>query len=59
MKVIVTGSRIINDPAVVERAIDESGFTITELVSGGARGVDRLAESVGTTPPRANQTVHA
>lgn len=44
MKVIIAGSRIITDYATVERAVRESGFTITELVSGGARGVDRLGE---------------
>ena len=44
MKVIIAGSRIITDYAVVLRAIRASGFGITELVSGGARGVDRLGE---------------
>jgi len=44
MKVIIAGSRIITDYATVERAIKVSGFPITELVSGGARGVDRLGE---------------
>ena len=44
MKVIIAGSRIITDYATVERAIKASGFPITELVSGGARGVDRLGE---------------
>lgn len=42
-KVIVAGSRIISDPALVERAIEESGFHITELVCGCADGVDTLA----------------
>jgi hypothetical protein len=44
MKVIVAGSRTIYDYAVVKDAIEKSGFEITELVSGGARGVDRLGE---------------
>ena len=44
MKVIVAGSRSVRDLAPVEEAIQQSGFQITELVSGGARGVDRLAE---------------
>lgn len=44
MNVIIAGSRIITDYAIVERAVRESGFRITELVSGGARGVDRLGE---------------
>lgn len=44
MKVIIAGSRGIRDYTVVEKAIASSGFTITELVSGTARGVDRLGE---------------
>lgn len=44
MKVIVAGSRSISDYDLVEQAIKESGFEITEIVSGCARGVDRLGE---------------
>ena len=44
MKVIVAGTRTIEDYEVVCKAIEESGFEITELVSGGARGVDKLGE---------------
>ena len=44
MKVIVAGSRDITDIGIVARAIGESGFKITEIVSGGARGVDYLGE---------------
>lgn len=44
MKVIVAGSRTISDCAVVSKAIAASGFEITEIVSGGARGVDLLGE---------------
>lgn len=44
MKVIVAGSRGVTDYALVERAIHESGFDVTEVVSGTARGVDRLGE---------------
>jgi len=44
MKVIVAGSRSIEDISVVRLAIEASGFEITELVSGGAIGVDSLAE---------------
>lgn len=43
MRVIVAGSREIADPAVVEQAIRESGFEITTLICGMARGVDLLA----------------
>lgn len=45
MRVIVAGSRDITDLAVVEQAIQKSGFHVTELVSGGAKGVDRLGET--------------
>ncbi|MEI6388155.1 MAG: SLOG family protein [Spirochaetota bacterium] len=44
MKVIVAGSRSITDLSVVEEAIHLSGFTITEVVCGDARGVDSLGE---------------
>jgi len=44
MKVIIAGSRGITDFSLVERAVNDSGFQITEVVSGGARGVDRLGE---------------
>ena len=44
MKVIIAGSRTITDYQVVEEAIKESGFNIVEVVSGKARGVDRLGE---------------
>jgi hypothetical protein len=44
MKVIVAGSRGILDYSIVEKAIKASGFEVTEIVSGGARGVDQLGE---------------
>lgn len=44
MKTIVAGSRDITEFYIVKQAIEDSGFEITELVSGGARGVDRLGE---------------
>jgi hypothetical protein len=46
MKIVIAGSRHIIDPSIVEKAIKESGFlgAISEIVSGGARGVDSLAE---------------
>ena len=46
MKVIIAGSRNITNKLLVTKAITESGFNITEVVSGCARGVDRLGESV-------------
>ena len=42
MRVIIAGSRTITDPLEVEKAINDSGFQITEVISGGAQGVDSL-----------------
>lgn len=44
MKVAIVGSRDITDYSIVKEAIQKSGFKITEVVSGGAKGVDTLAE---------------
>ena len=44
MKTIIAGSRDINDFQVVDHAINSSGFIITEVVSGTARGVDKEGE---------------
>jgi len=48
MKCIIAGSRSITDYVTLETAISESGFdtdgAIAQVVSGGARGVDTLAE---------------
>ncbi len=47
MRVIIAGSRTITNLATVEAAIKASGWrgSIAEVVSGGARGVDTLAEA--------------
>ena len=42
MKTIIAGSRTITDIQIVEEAINNSQFDITEVVCGGARGVDDL-----------------
>jgi predicted double-glycine peptidase len=44
MKTIIAGSRTINSINQINKAIKESGFTITEVVSGTARGADLLGE---------------
>lgn len=44
MKVIIAGGRNIHDPYVVGLAATESGFHISEVVSGGAPGVDLRGE---------------
>lgn len=42
MKVIIAGSRDLHGP--IDEAISKSSFTITEVVSGGARGIDKAGE---------------
>ena len=44
MRVIIAGSRGITDYELVLDAVEKAGFDITEVVSGTARGVDRLGE---------------
>jgi len=44
VKVIIAGSRNIDDYKLVVDTISSSGYTITEVVSGCAVGVDRLGE---------------
>ena len=44
MKTIIAGSRDITSLATVGAAILRSGFPITEVVSGTARGVDQVGE---------------
>ena len=45
MRVIVAGSKSIQHPSIIAAAIEASGLTVTELVSGTARGADRLGEA--------------
>lgn len=44
MRTIVAGSRTITDYDAVTRAIEGSGFVVTTVLSGTARGVDQLGE---------------
>lgn len=44
MRTIIAGGRNLTDYALVERAVEQSGYLITEVVSGAARGIDSLAE---------------
>jgi len=46
MKIIIAGSRTIYSTALVRLAMRESGFEITEIVSGAARGIDQAAIDV-------------
>ena len=45
MKTIIAGCRAITDPLVLRMAIRECPWRITEVVTGGAQGVDSLAEA--------------
>ncbi len=44
VKTIIAGSRGVDRYQEVSIAVAASGFEITEVVSGGARGVDKLGE---------------
>lgn len=44
MKVIIAGTRSVNDYSLVVQAVQRSGYDITEVVSGCATGIDRLGE---------------
>lgn len=44
MKTIIAGSRDIDSYKEIEAAIEASGFEITTVISGTARGVDRIGE---------------
>lgn len=43
MRTIIAGSRACRKMAHVEKAVKASGFEITQVISGGAEGVDLLA----------------
>jgi hypothetical protein len=43
-RTIIAGSRSLTDYELVEAAVEASGFTITEVISGAARGIDQLGE---------------
>lgn len=44
MRVVIAGSRSITDYAALQHAIAQTDFSITEVVSGCARGPDSLGE---------------
>lgn len=44
MKTIVAGSRTITSTIQVYKILNNSDIEITEVVSGGARGVDKIGE---------------
>jgi hypothetical protein len=44
VRVIIAGSREITDFSLVERAVEQSGFRPSVVISGRCRGVDLLGE---------------
>lgn len=44
MKIIIAGGREFEDYNKLKKAIAQAGWLITEVVSGGARGADKLGE---------------
>lgn len=44
MKTIIGGSRTITDYETFERSMLEVPWEVTEIISGGAKGVDTMAE---------------
>ena len=44
MKTIIAGSRSFNDYELMCSLMDQVDFWITEVISGGARGADKLGE---------------
>lgn len=64
MKVIIAGSRNIDDYLLVTQAMQRCGYDVTEVVCGMATGIDRLGEqwAVANNIPvkemPANWTIH-
>ncbi|MDA7597935.1 DUF2493 domain-containing protein [bacterium] len=44
MKTIIAGGRNITDTGIIESALGELPWQISEVVSGGAKGVDQMGE---------------
>lgn len=49
MKTIIAGSRSVQNQSHLLAAISRARLPISEVVSGGARGIDRLGEQWATT----------
>jgi hypothetical protein len=48
MKIIIAGSRSITDFNIVKKVTECCPFFISEIVSGGAKGIDKLGEKYAT-----------
>lgn len=46
MRTIIAGSRSIKDYETVLEIVSESGFVISQVVSGGAKGVDTIGVQI-------------
>lgn len=46
MRTIIAGSRSITDYDIVLKIVADSEFIITQIVSGGAKGVDTIGEDI-------------
>lgn len=49
MKVIIARFRTITSQAIVNQAVDDSGFKPTEIICGGATGVDSVGHEWART----------
>jgi len=59
MRIIIAGCRHITNGNLVRKAVEKSGFNITEIVSGGAKGVDTLGENYAKKAGIDLITIHA
>lgn len=59
MITIIAGSRNFADDILVREAVEASGFDITEVISGGARGIDKCGERWATKNRIPYQVVYA
>jgi len=59
MKVIIAGSRQIEDYDELTKLVDSVDWTIDEVVSGGCRGVDEMGENWAKEHGIAVKTFHA
>lgn len=44
MKVAIVGSRNFNNYDLLKQTIEKLDFSVTQIISGGAKGADSLAE---------------
>lgn len=59
MKVLIAGSKSVDDYALVADAMKNCGFTITEVVCGNARGIDTLGYRWAQTHGKRIKQIHA